>query len=91
MKPKERKCYKCGTHYYYQIRYNGVSRYCHKCYLERRRIYEKKRNNKRNAVFNYVLDIDWPHVNKSANYITGMFGLYGNIQRQSTDSKHKKP
>ena len=91
MKPKERKCFKCGRHYYYEIRYNGGNRYCHKCYLEKRRIYEKKREDKFNSVLNNINDIEWPHVNKSANYMTGMFGLNGNIQRQSTDSKHKKP
>ncbi len=91
MRPKEYRCIKCGTFYYHEIRYNGAQRYCHKCYLQKRRVYEQKRIDKFNAVLKYRGDINWPHVNnKSKIFESGLFGINGNIQRQSTDSKHKK-
>ncbi len=80
MKFEERKCATCGSVYYHNIKYNGANRYCHKCYLKRRRIYEQKRNNKFNAIMNKCSDVYWPHVNnKSKIFETGMFGYNGNI------------
>ena len=80
MKLEERKCTKCGSIYYHEIKYNGAKQYCHKCYLVKRRIYEQQRIDKFNAVLKYRGDITWPHVNnKSKIFETGMFGYNGNI------------
>ena len=58
-----KECKQCGSKFSHDVKYTGMKRYCHKCYLDKRRVYEKTRNDKRNAVLPKQQDVNWPHIN----------------------------